>query len=167
MFGLTKKEFLLLEAKPEDYEAIAEIHGLSFPRGWSTSEIMDLALQDSVTLIVARQVGSKSGSVAGFNLIRQAADEAEILSIAVRPKLVKQGLGEKLMREALLRLHGDRINSLFLEVDEENTAAVHLYKKLGFTIVANRPGYYHHDQVGESGKENHPATALVMRLDLV
>ena len=164
MFGLGKKKFAVLTAGPDDYGTIARLHDASFPRGWSQSEIMELAQQASVTLLIAKEVGSKSGLIAGFNLIRHVEDEAEILSIAVSQKFQKQGLGDRLMREALLKLHHDRIKSLFLEVDSTNRPAIRLYENLGFKTIANRPGYYQKNPQDESVP---PATALVMRLELV
>lgn len=164
MFGLGKKNFAVLMAGPDDYGTIAQLHDESFPRGWSQSEIMELAQQPGVTLLIAKEVGSKAGTIAGFNLLRQVEDEAEILSIAVSQKFRKQGLGDRLMREALLKLRHDRIRSLFLEVDGANRPALRLYENLGFETIANRPGYYRKDQHNESAP---PATALVMRLDLV
>ena len=115
-------------------------------------------------MLIARTVGDPDGPVLGFNIIRQAQDEAEILSIAVDPKGRGRGLGESLMREAILRLRADRVEKLILEVDGSNEPALKMYKRLGFQSVGNRPGYY----VGESadgGEER--SSALVMRLDLI
>ena len=49
---------------------------------------------------------------------------------------------------------------MFLEVDEDNTAASRLYDRAGFREVGRRPGYY----PGAGGKA---AAALVLRRDLV
>ena len=62
--------------------------------------------------------------------------------------------------DAVLRhLHGERAESLFLEVDETNTAAIALYRRLGFRKVGQRKAYY---DAGDGSKN----AALVMRLDL-
>ena len=54
---------------------------------------------------------------------------------------------------------GRGAETMFLEVDEGNNAALGLYRKLGFRKVAERKGYY---AAGDGQK----STALVMRLDL-
>ena len=164
MFATTRKRSVILEASSTDHVSIAALHGRAFPRGWSRSEIAKLALQKNVTLLTARTVGDPDGPVLGFNIIRQADDEAEILSIAVDPKGRGRGLGESLMREAILRLRANRVAKLILEVDESNEPAVKLYNRLGFQTVGNRPGYYSGDADNETQQRS---SALVMRLDLV
>ena len=159
-----KKKYVVMEAAENDFGRIADLQSLSFPRGWSKLDISQLASQDTCTLLVARPVGEPNALVAGFNLVRQTQEEAEILSIAVDPKIRRQGLGKELMREVIRRLQGDRVKSLLLEVDGTNVGAVTLYEKLGFTAIGSRPGYY---KTGASDQETERATALVMQLELV
>lgn len=163
MFGSLRKPFVVLLAEVSDHQMIADLHGLCFARGWEGSEIAKLARQPSVTMLIARAVGEPKGDILGFNIVRQSQEEAEILSIAVHPRARGRGLGESLMREAILRLRADRIGALILEVDAGNGPAVQLYRRLGFDTVANRPGYYR--TAGEEG-EAQRSTALVMRLEL-
>ena len=165
MFGQTKQKFVILTASSSDHAVIADLHARSFPRGWTESEISKLALQPNVFMLVARAVGEPEGPILGFNIVRVADDEAEILSVAVDPKAGRnRGLGDSLMREAILRLRADRISKLLLEVDGANEPAIKLYKRLGFQIVGNRPGYYRSDADQETVERS---GALVMRLDLV
>ncbi|MEM1317603.1 MAG: ribosomal protein S18-alanine N-acetyltransferase [Pseudomonadota bacterium] len=155
-FNGRRREAVILDADAADHPAIAKLHAQNFTRGWGLVEIARLAAQDGVTLLVARHVGVRGAPPAGFNIIRQTAFDAEILSIAVDNRARRSGLGGMLMREAIRRLQSDRIGELFLEVDASNAAATALYRKLGFAEVGRREGYY-------DGGAGH---ALVMRLDL-
>ena len=92
-------------------------------------------------------------------LVRVAADEAEILTIAVATSHRRRGVGRALIEEAMRRLYRDRVACLFLEVDAGNAAALALYHRLRFEKVGERKGYYAHGTVPG-------ATALVMRADL-
>ena len=92
----------------------------------------------------------------GFILSRRAADEAEILSVAVARAWRGRGLARRLLDLHLRRLAGFGLSAVFLEVDEDNTPARRLYARAGFREVGRRPGYY----TGGKG-------ALVLRRDLV
>lgn len=146
-------------ALDEDLPKIAEIHAASFPNKWNAEELARMKAQDGVTILVARRA-SPYGTRAplGFLILRTAADEAEVITVAVHPRQRGRGIGKKLMEAGLFRLYADRCSHLFLEVDASNEAALLLYKGLGFRQVGQRKGYY-----GGSGGDG---TALVMRIDL-
>jgi ribosomal-protein-alanine N-acetyltransferase len=149
-------------ALPEEAEVLAEIHRDAFRRIWSAHEFSALLTDPSVFALVARQT-SLFGSrrIAGFVLVRFAADEAEILTIAVRPNLRRRGVGRLLMNDVSRRLYRERIARLFLEVDRANAAAVALYRSLGFTVAGERKQYY-----ATPATKDGDGTALVMRLQV-
>ena len=143
-----------------DADALAEIHGEGFPRPWLASDFGSLVAADNVgALGLRRQSAFGFSRLVGFVLYRNAGDEAEILSIAVRRAHRRRGHGRLLMDEALRHLYRDRVRTCFLEVDPDNDPALALYRTLGFRQVGSRKGYY--DRPGETA-----ATAVVMRLDL-
>ncbi|WP_428699188.1 ribosomal protein S18-alanine N-acetyltransferase [Stappia sp.] len=146
-------------AEPDVYPALAELHERSFPSGWSADDLAALARQPGVTILQARRSSAYgSRAIMGFLILRVAADEAEVLTIAVDPRQRRRGIGEQLLRAGLSRLYADRVACLFLEVDAGNAGALALYRKLGFRKVGERRGYYR-DGTGDGG-------ALVMRVDL-
>ena len=79
---------------------------------------------------------------AGFVLARVAADEAEILTLAVIPAARRQGHAGALlagaMAAALLRGAG----TIFLEVSDRNAAARGLYAQSRFAAAGRRRRYY-------------------------
>ncbi|MEA2950208.1 MAG: [ribosomal protein S18]-alanine N-acetyltransferase, partial [Alphaproteobacteria bacterium] len=91
-------------------------------------------------------------------LSRLAADEAEILSVAVASSQRGKGLARQLLDLNLRRLAGLGVPAVFLEVDEGNAPARRLYQRAGFRDVGRREGYY------PGGKG---AAALILRRDLV
>jgi ribosomal-protein-alanine N-acetyltransferase len=96
----------------------------------------------------------------GFIISRLAADEAEILSVAVASARRGRGLARALLNLHMRRLAGLGARAVFLEVDEDNAPARRLYARAGFREVGRRPGYYQHGP-------DHAANALVLRRDLV
>ena len=78
---------------------------------------------------------------AGFVLTRQAADEEELLLIAVVPEFRRKGLGLELIKHLFERAKARGSAKIFLEMRRGNPA-VHLYQKVGFEPIGNRPNYY-------------------------
>ena len=145
----------LSEATHRDAPAIAKLHASSFRRGWSDGEFERLLLERNVVAHRA-MIG---GALGGFILSRLAAGEAEILSVAVATPRRGRGLARALLNLHLRRLAGLGARFVFLEVDQDNTAARRLYSRAGFQEVGRREGYY--QQAEGTG-----ATALVLRRDL-
>lgn len=145
----------LSDATARDAAAIATLHATAFRRGWSDEEVEQM-LTDRAVVAHRVRLGRKT---AGFVMSRQAADEAEILSIAVASRARGRGIARQLLNLHLRRLAGLGTRTVFLEVDEHNTAAIRLYDSAGFREVARRPNYYPHPD----GKT---AAALVLRRDL-
>jgi [ribosomal protein S18]-alanine N-acetyltransferase len=138
---------------------IAELHARSFARGWSADECAALLADRHVLGLVALARSFFGTRPVGFALVREAAGEAEILSIGVVPDARGRGAGWALLAAAVDRLRLRGISDLFLEVDESNLPALALYRAFGFRERGRRQSYY------RSG-EGAPAAALVLHLGL-
>jgi ribosomal-protein-alanine N-acetyltransferase len=147
---------VISDATTRDVAGIATVHAASFRRGWSDGEIEGMLLDRNV---VAHRA-TIGRHLAGFIISRMAADEAEILSVAVAASYRGRAIARLLLRHHLGRLAALGVHSVFLEVDEGNVSALRLYRRAGFAEVGQRRGYYPH----ATGK---PATALVLRRNLV
>ena len=140
---------MIVRATPLHAAAMAEIHATAFPLAerWGVDAIaLQLAQPGAFGLI---------DPAGGMLLARAAADEAEILTLAVVPAARGQGRGLALLSAAIARAHGAGARAVFLEVSADNAAAKGLYARLGFVEVGRRQRYY------ASGSD-----ALVLRLDL-
>jgi ribosomal-protein-alanine N-acetyltransferase len=143
------------EARRSDAPAIAALHGASFRRGWSENEVETMLGESN---ILGDRIAARRALI-GFILSRFAAEEAEILSIAIDRRWRGRGLARPLLDLHMRRLAGHGVGMLFLEVDETNAAARRLYERAGFREVGRRRSYYPR----ESGEA---ASALVLRRDL-
>lgn len=159
-FPFIARDYALEPLEPDHADMLSILHQEDFVRPWSAEEFRSLLGDRTVFGFAAREVGYPNGDISGFVLARQAADEGEILTVAVAASQRRGGIGWKLMDAVLRKLHTDRAEALFLEVDETNVAALALYRKLGFHQVGKRPNYY--ESRGPHGRTN----ALVMRRDL-
>lgn len=154
LFGATASA--VSPAGMRDAEQLAALHAAAFGRGWSAEEFERLLIEPNV--IADRAMSGPR--LAGFVISRLAADQAEILSIAVASAHRGRGLARKLLDVHLRRLVTYGTSAVFLEVDERNAPACRLYAGLGFREVGRRESYY-----VEAGKE--AGAALVLRRDLV
>lgn len=87
-------------------------------------------------------VAAQDGVVAGFLLARRAADELEILNLAVAPANRRAGIGSRLVERALHEAELAGAVRIFLEVRESNRAAERFYARHGFQVAGRRSGYY-------------------------
>lgn len=117
--------------------------------GWSEQSVDSLAAADGAALIAAYE----GEQMAGFILIRSAADEAELLTIAVDPGFQRAGVASLLIEAAKQKLEKKSIQSFFLEVRRDNAAAIACYKKLGFEKIAVRKDYYTDDNGSKTNAE--------------
>jgi len=141
-------------ASAADGEGLARVHAASFATPWSAADITILLEGPGAFALSAGDVGMQ-----GFILARVISDEAEILTLAVHPDFRRRGLAGMLTQAAANFAESLGAQSLFLEVAEDNPAAIALYAGAGFTQVGRRRGYY-----ARTGAA--PIDALVMRRDL-
>ena len=142
-------------ASPRDAARLAQLHGASFHRGWGEGEF-EAMLTERNTLVHRLRLGRK---IIGFAVSRMAADEAEILSIAIDAAQRGRGLSRNLLLTHLGHLAGRGVRTIFLEVEENNQPARRLYEWAGFGVVGRRERYYQ-----QPGGEQ--LNALLMRRDL-
>lgn len=120
---------------PVDPAALAAIHAEAFEAPWDAATLAELLASPGVFAVAEDY---------GFILIRVVVDEAEILTLAVRPTARRAGLGARLVEAAVVRAAALGAERMFLEVAEGNAAARALYARSGFVEMGRRRGYYSH-----------------------
>lgn len=131
---------------------LASLHAKAFTatRAWTTAEFAALLSQPGSFL---------ETSAASFALIRVISDEAELLTLATDPAHHRAGHARSVMQEGHAKASKAGAKSIFLEVAEDNAAAIALYGSLGYEQVGKRIAYYTRD-------DGSAVAALVMRCDL-
>ena len=138
----------LRPANRVDAGLLAAMHSSAFEDPWGAAEIGALLDGPGGFALIAEEAS-------GFILCRAVGGEAEILTLAVEPAARRRGLATALV-EAAAKIAGDKgAEALFLEVAEDNTAAIALYQSARFTWAGRRPGYYR--------RADEATDALVMR----
>jgi ribosomal-protein-alanine N-acetyltransferase len=128
----------ITKLRMKDAHELAKLHQRCFPRPWETQDFEAHLSQPS-----GEAYGLKIGEkLLGFLLMRFAADEAEVLTVAVDPKWQRLSCGERLMMFAFSQALAQGASHCYLEVESANHAALRLYKKLGFYETGRRAQYY-------------------------
>jgi ribosomal-protein-alanine N-acetyltransferase len=104
---------------------------------WSQESLVRLASADP-----ASWVAEINGAPVGFLIGRVAADEFEILNMAVSRARRRNGIGSKLLESALKFSRTAGCVRAYLEVRASNASAIALYTRHGFTECARRAQYY-------------------------
>lgn len=138
---------MIVVAGAADAEALGALHARAFVRPWAVPEIARLLDNPTAFALMATD-----SAPAGFVMAWVASGEAEVLTLAVLPKVRRRGIGVALVTAAAGVAAARGAEAMYLEVAEDNVAARALYAKLGFAESGLRRGYY-------SGGEN----AVVMR----
>jgi [ribosomal protein S18]-alanine N-acetyltransferase len=158
IFGLRRPPPPIIRLlRPDRALACARLHAEGFAHSWSPEEIASLISSSST--LGAAALDPANGRLRGFVLSRLAADEAEILTIAVEAAFQGRGVGRALLSENLRQMSNAGARAMFLEVAKDNAPALALYERFGFVKVGERAGYYRRT-------DGTRAAALVMRKQL-
>lgn len=130
---------------------LATLHASAFDAPWDA---------EAIAVVLGTPGAELEAAEDGFLLWRRAADEAEILTLAVRPQARRRGLGGQLLDQALARARAHGVARLFLEVAHDNDAAIALYASRGFEQAGRRPAYY-------ARPNGSRADALILALNLI
>ena len=139
-----------------DVERVVQIDKLSFTLPWSERTYrLELTENSAAHLIVAELENQPKQSIVGYVGFWFIVDEAHISTLAVHPDFRGQGIGRRLLEEALVEALRRGADLVTLEVRASNQRSIDLYKEFGFRVKARKPRYY---------RDNHE-DALLMVLD--
>lgn len=125
---------------PDYAEAAAALHADAFPdAAWTAESLRDLIAMPGALALLA---SADDGQPAGFVLLRQAADEAEIITLAVTPRFRRLAVARRLLEAGFAELKGRGATRCFLEVQSDNRAARGLYLAMRFAEAGRRAAYY-------------------------
>ena len=122
-------------------DQVADLERMCFSDPWSRRMLMDHLENQCAATVVAQ---GEDGTVLGYAGLLVVLDEGSITNVAVRPTYRRQGIARELLLVFLRFGEANHLAFLTLEVRAGNTAAIALYKSLGFQTVGRRKNYYEH-----------------------
>ena len=122
----------------DDSAPLAALHGVCFTPGWDAADFDTYLSRETDDVLAAYT----KGVLAGLCVMRTAADQSDILTICILKKYRGKGAGRALLAksEAVIKQRGADI--VFLDVAEDNPAAIALYRNAGYVQHGRRSGYY-------------------------
>jgi ribosomal-protein-alanine N-acetyltransferase len=136
----SKPSFAVRPIGAERAEDCETLHGASFAFGWSKIDFESYLTDPHI--IADGAVTEGKGQLGGFILSRLLPPDAEILTFAVDPSRRGAGLGRMLLERHLENLERGGARLVFLEVADDNAAALKLYLRAGFKEIGRRENYY-------------------------
>jgi GNAT superfamily N-acetyltransferase len=157
MNALPSAVTLRTEVRPGDVATLVQMHGTIYAREYGFDETFSTYVDRPLTqfafapsprdrLWIAEHNGQIVGSVA---IVGAGASEAQLRWFLVDPSMRGQGLGRRLLHEAICFAADCRYESVFLWTVTALTAAAHLYRAAGFVKVEEKPGHWGVDVIEE------------------
>jgi ribosomal protein S18 acetylase RimI-like enzyme len=104
------------------------------PIEFTTAALLNMLVHDSVDSTSSRVV-LQDGEAVGVALIARRGWSSRLAGMAIVPSARRAGVGKWLMAQLLAQAKGRGERRMVLEVIEQNTAALRLYKGCGFRVL--------------------------------
>ncbi|MCD8203805.1 MAG: ribosomal protein S18-alanine N-acetyltransferase [Coprobacillus sp.] len=127
------------DMKLEHLDEVLAIENLCFIAKYSKEDFL-YELNDNEYAM--NYVAKVDGHVVGFALCYFTFDSATIAQIATHPNYQKMGVGTALMNDIFDDCYAKKIQTITLEVRENNKKAFDFYIKNGFKEVLIKEAYY-------------------------
>lgn len=126
------------EMSLQDFILIKNTLSTSFDDFWNEETLLNELKNENSYYLVAKI----NNDIVGFAGIKIVLDEADIMNIVVKKCLRNIGIGSSLINKIIDYANNNGIKKITLEVNENNQAAIHLYRKFRFKEIAVREKYY-------------------------
>lgn len=149
--------------RESDLDPVMEIERASFLNPWGREAFLDeLKKAYARNYVILHDAGKTQTvfdrqNVEGYACFNVAADELHLLKMAVRPDMRRRNIAFHLLETCFRQAAAADIVVAYLELRRSNEAAMNLYEKLGFSLIAVRPDYY------PENPGNKREDALIMR----
>jgi len=121
-----------------DFHEIKPILLTEFDDFWNETTFESELNMNNSYYVIAKQ----NNEIVGFAGMKFVLDEADIMNVVTKKSKRNSGIATKLLEELINIATQKNIIKLTLEVNENNSPAIHLYEKLGFKKIAERKKYY-------------------------
>ena len=126
------------EVTSQDIGILTALHAESFAHYWDANAFNDFFGISGTVALVAEE----GAEPVGMMVYRMVYEQVDIITVVVRPAHRRQGIAEQLLHYAMQSAATRGATQMFLDVEDGNMAALHLYEKHGFSQINRRKLYY-------------------------
>jgi len=120
---------------PADVAGVVEVENYGFDQLWRHDAANFLEIAETYPYFV---VAEDDMGIAGYQFNAVDSTAGYLVRIAVHPRVEGQGVGARLMAEAVRYFQSCKVWKIVLNTEEQNTRAHRLYERFGFHLVAPR-----------------------------
>ncbi len=131
--------FTIKLANKDHVDGMFVIEQQSFVTPWSHKSIYDDVVNNSLAKYLVVLDDKKVVGYLGYWMI---IDQAHITTLAIKKTYRRKNLALDLFSKMIELVKDEEVVAITLEVRENNTSAICLYEKLGFTREGIRKNYY-------------------------
>lgn len=143
MTNANQQEFCIFDATIDLAPQLVELERQVQSHPWSLATfLLELARSNRIFLAAKSAQADFNGAILGYACGWLVAGESQLHNLAVAAHARGRGLGTALAQCFLQRSKEAGAHTAVLEVRMANLPAIALYRRLGFSIVGWRPGYY-------------------------
>lgn len=121
-----------------DLDALLALEQSCYPFPWSRRQFIDEFDNPAATI----EMALVEEQLAGYLCSWLICGELQIQNLATSPAYRRRGIGQMLLEYVIARCRGAGLLSAWLEVREDNQAAIKLYSGCGFEVQGRRKKYY-------------------------
>ena len=136
-------------------DGVVELENAVYPFPWTRGNFVD----SLVAGYTAWTLNHVDGDLVGYCIAMSGVGEMHLLNITIAPAARRRGHARRIVDELVRACRSRRESRLWLEVRESNDDAREVYRRLGFSAVGRRKGYY----PAPAGRRE---DAIVMSLDV-
>ncbi len=132
------QHIIIRTATREDLDSLLALEHSCYRYPWSRQQFIDEFDNPVATIDVALV----EGQIAGYLCSWLICGELQIQNLATSPDFRRRGIGQTLLEYVISRSSREGLMSAWLEVREDNQAAIKLYTGCGFEVQGRRKTYY-------------------------
>ncbi len=131
----THPDIQIERMQKEHLAKVTEVDHASFETLWrNSSEDLQNAFENAAYATIAR----KENEIIGYQISSATSSNAHLARLAVIPELQGSGYGSALTKDLINHFRSQGIGLITVNTQNNNTASLRLYKKLGFVLTGER-----------------------------